>query len=304
MSYLIHYGIKGQKWGEKNGPPYPLGKSQLSYSEKQAMPIRGRIKIKRDISKLSANARKGYDSLTTDDIKNFIDDTYFSTGNRLKDAGLNFTADLVKNTKKLNRLLDEYDERTGLPLKQKELSPYEDMKAINPGYDKTVRDTNYMNCASCSMAYELRRRGYDVMASQNSKHKDLMFISAFFDSIVDFDHPIDKNKSMFSEAKSAKEAKQDMLDILKHSKNGDRGFVVYSYTPKNSKSPLAHMLNYEIINNKFVLLDSQSNVSYDTIDSFLDDHLRKNGARLNTLRTYGNTQNYNIDYNAARFAIE
>lgn len=26
-SYLAHHGIQGQKWGVKNGPPYPLGKS-------------------------------------------------------------------------------------------------------------------------------------------------------------------------------------------------------------------------------------------------------------------------------------
>ena len=23
--YLAHHGIKGQKWGVKNGPPYPIG---------------------------------------------------------------------------------------------------------------------------------------------------------------------------------------------------------------------------------------------------------------------------------------
>lgn len=27
-SFLIHYGIKGQKWGVQNGPPYPLDDSQ------------------------------------------------------------------------------------------------------------------------------------------------------------------------------------------------------------------------------------------------------------------------------------
>lgn len=27
MSYLAHHGVKGQKWGVKNGPPYPIGSS-------------------------------------------------------------------------------------------------------------------------------------------------------------------------------------------------------------------------------------------------------------------------------------
>lgn len=35
-TWLCHHGIKGQKWGEKNGPPYPLGSSQKSASEKSA----------------------------------------------------------------------------------------------------------------------------------------------------------------------------------------------------------------------------------------------------------------------------
>lgn len=31
---LVHHGIKGQKWGIKNGPPYPLDASQKSSAEK------------------------------------------------------------------------------------------------------------------------------------------------------------------------------------------------------------------------------------------------------------------------------
>ena len=34
--YLSHHGILGQKWGKRNGPPYPLGASDHSASEKRA----------------------------------------------------------------------------------------------------------------------------------------------------------------------------------------------------------------------------------------------------------------------------
>ena len=33
---LMHHGILGQRWGKKNGPPYPLGASDHSASEKKA----------------------------------------------------------------------------------------------------------------------------------------------------------------------------------------------------------------------------------------------------------------------------
>lgn len=35
-NYLMHHGILGQKWGKKNGPPYPLKASKHSASEKKA----------------------------------------------------------------------------------------------------------------------------------------------------------------------------------------------------------------------------------------------------------------------------
>ena len=34
-SYLVHHGIAGQKWGKRNGPPYPLDYNDHSAAEKK-----------------------------------------------------------------------------------------------------------------------------------------------------------------------------------------------------------------------------------------------------------------------------
>jgi len=37
MAFLIHHGIRGQRWGVKNGPPYPLNGSDYTVTEKKYM---------------------------------------------------------------------------------------------------------------------------------------------------------------------------------------------------------------------------------------------------------------------------
>ena len=58
MSYLEHHGILGQKWGKKEGPPYPLGSGDHSSAEKSAAQAAG-VKVGQDSGKGSiANVKK------------------------------------------------------------------------------------------------------------------------------------------------------------------------------------------------------------------------------------------------------
>ena len=49
-NYLMHHGILGQKWGKKNGPPYPLDANDHSSSEKKAG-WRDSLKAKKEAKK-------------------------------------------------------------------------------------------------------------------------------------------------------------------------------------------------------------------------------------------------------------
>ena len=39
MDYLQHHGIRGQKWGKKNGPPYPIAPGDHSAAEKKHLMV-------------------------------------------------------------------------------------------------------------------------------------------------------------------------------------------------------------------------------------------------------------------------
>lgn len=55
---LIHHGILGQKWGKKNGPPYPLGYDDHSAAEKRQNSI---TVLSGQANALKAKAKKKYD---------------------------------------------------------------------------------------------------------------------------------------------------------------------------------------------------------------------------------------------------
>lgn len=58
MNELYHHGIKGQKWGVKNGPPYPLSERSLSKSEKRAKYVNADGTLTRRGKAVARNIRK------------------------------------------------------------------------------------------------------------------------------------------------------------------------------------------------------------------------------------------------------
>lgn len=74
------------------------------------------------------------------------------------------------------------DKPTGLKLKQREMTPDEDMKRINPGYMNWSPNTK-SNCMLCTTAYALRRKGFDVTANgANDGYYESQVLSAFPDA--------------------------------------------------------------------------------------------------------------------------
>ena len=69
---LVHHGILGQKWGKKNGPPYPLGSGDHSVSEKKAgwrSSLKEKKKVKNFSKSIDTSKNKNPGKMTSDVAK-------------------------------------------------------------------------------------------------------------------------------------------------------------------------------------------------------------------------------------------
>ena len=162
-SELYHHGIKGQKWGVLNGPPYPLKTSDKSASEKRLLSNKKTNKV----SKLD-NSIKGWDDLdenTQDAILSFTALPLAYLSAKLVDKAVNKSAS-KKCDKKLKDLYNNRDieKLENIPKLKTKMSTEENMKKVNPDYPGPGTTTN---CMLCTTAMAMREKGYDVQANKN-----------------------------------------------------------------------------------------------------------------------------------------
>lgn len=164
---LYHHGREGQKWGVRNGPPYPLNAA-------------GNAKFRKNNLKQGKKSNSDYGSPSI----------AIATALGLA-AGKFVIPGLVEKGKAIakkhgdNKLLKQrykpylksqkkgpIDPKTGLHLKTREWDEFSDLAPINPASDlkNRIPATN-QNCVACGIAYEMRRRGYDVSAAVTEEYK-------------------------------------------------------------------------------------------------------------------------------------
>ena len=101
---LYHHGIMGQRWGKRNGPPYPLGTSDHSASEKKA----GWRKSLDDNDPVGKAKASGHYVVNTDKFgTNRDDNVLFITG--LSGSGKSTIAESFKKDNRIH--LDFYTEK-------------------------------------------------------------------------------------------------------------------------------------------------------------------------------------------------
>lgn len=263
MKGLIHHGIKGQKWGKRNGPPYPLKAEvkEKAYGDKKSSGGNGKGKGSSD----SGEDRAGV--LTPDTVAAItivgtsllVDGAFKLIKNKIRARMIAKTTIKMQEKRKAELEAEEenqvIDEKTGLPLKEDhgfDPGAQQDALSINPSIDITGTPST-PNCTMCTAAMEMRRRGYDVSAGQTNENdaasggvKESEYRSWFGKS----------NQSNTKYLDGTQGSKEDYTKKVKSemSKGGDgaRGEIVVKWAD-NTK----HSMFYEIEKGEPVIYDTQ-----------------------------------------------
>ena len=242
--YIAHHGIKGQKWGVKNGPPYPLAPSDHSAAEKRQGSSRNGARQKGDatlfLAYSSAIVATRVTAMTIRRGKMELDKMLYRKNNATERQ---ISIDWASERDQIAYLSDRAGERelakrvtkeSDLKKKDSPGTPIEDMKAVNPNYKKDPKCSH--NCMYCAAAFDLRRRGYDVHARPRDSGGHDSEIAEWY------------NGAKTTAYNTAKE----VLDAAKSQPDGSRG-ILSGLGPWGG-----HELAYEINNRKLTIYDAQS----------------------------------------------
>lgn len=246
MDELKHHGIKGQKWGVRHGPPYPLKDSQKSSSEIK----RGSVAKKKPSSH----------EQTVASGKAFVDSQLQGDAVSLAVSAATYVAVLAfvyhREKKRAKKAEEQYQERRAtekearknvnslddIPKKTEESTPEEDMKAVNPNFNGRQTEGYNMNCMYCSTVYDLRRRGYDVTAHSRTA-------GGKTDEILDYYKGAKVERIM---SNNAAKNRSDLYKALESLPEGSRGNLCMSGSIFGG-----HSIAWEVRGGKPTLIDAQ-----------------------------------------------
>ena len=246
---LSHHGIKGQNWGVRNGPPYPL--DQKTHNQ-----------VVKGAGKANVKGGSGYDSEggqrtglipelvslaaligvniylsnpRVQDRQKYKRQKKFDEGNR------NVSEDLLGDIQDMDKKFS--DENPPKMISGKH-SIDDDLMACNPRFNEGVVPGTSSNCTLCAFTYDMRRRGYDVaaLASETGNYPEQII------------------KDLYKDAKEDKIKARNFSDMFKQAAEkypeGARGEI-------HLTAPFfAHSMAWEIKDHQLVVMDPQRNDKY------------------------------------------
>ena len=171
---------------------------------------------------------------------------------------------LLKSLKKDNPLPD-------LPLKIKATTLDEDAEAVNPIYHSNNKSDYDENCGACTIAYDLRRRGYDVAAVDEDTYRKsggtLNDLVDCYDNAKLIDQSYIARKYNISEKSSTGHPTKELVSCMEKEMlsggEGARGNFLTVWSLGGG-----HSISWEVENGEIVYRDCQNNEKVD-IDKWL-----------------------------------
>ena len=181
----------------------------------------------------------------------------------------------TKEAALLNDKIQIKDPLPGLDLQTSYTTQKQDMALTNPNYDPT-NSLYSENCGLCVIAYDLRRRGYDVEAKGNDEGlSNYAMEECYFkptdeytllerlmneDPNLDTKREIRDNlikKTVLQETKSDSEYAKSIEKAITSHGDGTRGIIGVSWDQGGG-----HFMNWEVKNGKVTIIDAQLNATY------------------------------------------
>lgn len=218
--YLYHHGILGQRWGKRNGPPYPLGTSDHSASEKKAG-------WKKSLDK---GSDKSYnDNSKTDKEKRAIKIGKAKTNNLLSKIGKN-KADLSEIG---GQSLSVFPQNVGKSPNDIDIQM---VQRINGPGIQSGRERG-INCSHCAVSYAL-----NSLFGMKTTAKGFSGVDEVSGTAMPGRH-VNIFKSIFNGIKETKygDDGENLIRGLNNIQNGSTGIL----RVKNIQSDAGHFVNYE-----------------------------------------------------------
>lgn len=318
QDYLEHHGILGQKWGVRNGPPYPLKPGDHSKAEKRHMSAPERIvrnqiyttkqmfthpvKTTKEIIKhpITTSAEYHFVKYVKDDIEyRKAKKAQESSGGAERSSSGGESVDTKSTSYFVKSKIKDIND-SGFKVKESASDITADAAAINPHYNPKALSAKYsMNCTHCVMAYAARRMGMDVEAKPNKYGRNTEEFNLYFEDCLDSKHTKNIEFNRYSDnAQSVRTGIEKACKELSGKDDAAVGFI-------RVQGPyIGHVFSWEKTpSGKVMFVDAQSN---DVDNKHITDMFEQisKGKYLDTAVMITRLDNCNVDTKVLHAAVQ
>lgn len=237
---LIHYGVKGMKWGVRRTP------EQLGHKT-------------RGVLSNGTYVLKKYTSPTIEEMKSIPKRIGVGVLASLIPGGyLLYNANIVRQNissldgKDYTKKEGQYEKLSELKRKDNPTNIDDDLKKTNPRLGNQKGKVN--NCTFCSVALEMRQRGYDVRARSKAQGAVVeKLYSNMFENFKMQKVRIPRNQKE-SRKNYVNRSYNTLCNQIEKFGNGARGYIGVNWENANS----GHAMYWKVDNNTVKFYDGQS----------------------------------------------